>query len=221
MSDPNNKTNVPLGLDINDFMPGGNIQDQKVPESKDLKIIDDVLKNAPNFKLLMSTRVKNLSNISDIWDNARNKIDTFEEINNLNDLGIINDVLNFGIIQTELKYMDVRSKEILVLFPSILKMCKSKYEWYFRNGIQASWKILKYLGNVIIQAKRSQLLNNGIVDISKEDKIKVYDQIIAYFQEIIKLDNFQQFLIYKSIKDLDLEGFVAEFNYFFKKCNGR
>ena len=227
MSDPNNKTNVPLGLNINDFMPGDPSSKKntpsfnKVPESNDPKIIEDVLKNAPNFKLLMSTRVKNLNNISEIWDNAKNKSESFEYINDLGDPGVINDVLNFALIKTEIKYMDVRSKEILVLFPSILKMCKSKYEWYFKNGILAAWKILKYLGDVIIQLKQSQLLNPGIIDISKEEKIKVYDNIIEYFQQIIQLDNFQSHLVSKDIDDLDLDGFISELNYFLRKCRGR
>ena len=227
MSDPNQKTNLPLGIDMNDFMPGAPSSKNntpsfnKVPESNDPKIIEDVFKNAPNFKLLMSTRVKNLNNISEIWDNAKNKSESFEYINDLGDSGVINDILNFALIKTELKYMDVRSKEILVLFPSIIKMCKSKYEWYFKNGILAAWKILKYLGNVIIQAKQSQILNPGIIDISKEEKIKVYDNIIEYFQEIIQLDNFQSHLVSKSIDDLDLDGFISELNYFLRKCRGR
>jgi len=227
MSDPNKKTNLPLGLDMNDFMPGApssknNIPSlNKVPESNDPKIIEDIFKNAPNFKLLMSTRVKNLNNISEIWDNAKNKSESFEYINDLGDSGVINDILNFALIKTELKYMDVRSKEILVLFPSIIKMCKSKYSWYFKNGILAAWKILKYLGNVIIQAKQSQLLNPGIIDISKEEKIKVYDNIIEYFQQIIQLDNFQSHLVSKNIDDLDLDGFISELNYFLRKCRGR
>ena len=227
MSDPNQKTNLPLGIDMNDFMPGAPSSKNntpsfnKVPESNDPKIIEDVFKNAPNFKLLMSTRVKNLNNISEIWDNAKNKSESFEYINDLGDSGVINDILNFALIKTELKYMDVRSKEILVLFPSIIKMCKSKYDWYFKNGILAAWKILKYLGNVIIQAKQSQILNPGIIDISKEEKIKVYDNIIEYFQEIIQLDNFQSHLVSKSIDDLDLDGFISELNYFLRKCRGR
>ena len=228
MSDPNQRTNLPIGLDMNDFMPGGgpskgNVppSGNKVPESKDPKIIDDVFRNAPNFKLLMSTRVKNLNNISEIWDNARNKSDSFEYINDLNDLGIINDIINFAFIKTELKYMDVRSKEILILFPSIIKMVRSKYDWYFKNGILTAWKILKYLGSVIIQAKQSQLLNPGMIDISKEEKLKVYDNIIEYFQEIIQLDNFQNHLVSKNIEGLDLDGFLSELNYFLRKCRGR
>ena len=100
-------------------------------------------------------------------------------------------------------------------------MCKSKYEWYFKNGILSAWKILKYLGNIIIQTKQSQLLNPGRIDISKEDKIKVYDNIIEYFQEIIQLDNFQSHLVSKNIEGLDLDRFTSELNYFLRKCRGR
>ena len=223
MSDNNNKSNIPIGLNMNDFMPNSNSNpsgNSSIPESNDPKIINDVMKNAPNFKLLMSTRIKNLNNISEIWDNARNKTESFDYINDLGDLGIINDVLNFAFIKTELKYMDVRSKEIMILFPAIIKMCNSKYDWYFKNGILAAWKILNYLGSVIIQAKQSQLLNPGKIDISKEDKIKVYDKIIYYFQEIIKLDNFESHLISKNIDGLDLDRFISELNYFFRKCQG-
>ena len=223
MSDNNNKSNIPIGLNMNDFMPNSNSYpsgNSSIPESNDPKIINDVMKNAPNFKLLMSTRIKNLNNISEIWDNARNKTESFDYINDLGDLGIINDVLNFAFIKTELKYMDVRSKEIMILFPAIIKMCNSKYDWYFKNGILAAWKILNYLGSVIIQAKQSQLLNPGMIDIAKEDKIKVYDKIIYYFQEIIKLDNFESHLISKNIDGLDLDRFISELNYFFRKCQG-
>ena len=221
MSDDIHKTNIPLGLNMNDFMPNSNSPGgSSIPESNDPKIISDVMKNAPNFKLLMSTRIKNLNNMSDIWDNARNKSETFECINELGDLGVINDVLNFAFIKTEVKYMDVRSKEILVIFPAIVKMCNSKYDWYFKNGILSAWKILNYLGSVIIQAKQNQILNHGKVDISKEDKLKVYDKIINYFQEIIKLDNFETHLISKNIDGLDLDRFLSELNYFFRKCQG-
>ena len=220
MSDDNNRTNIPLGLNMNDFMPSSGSSSSSIPESNDPQIINNVMKNAPNFKLLMSTRIRNLNNISDIWDNAKNKTESFEYINDLGDLGVINDILNFALIKTETKYMDVRSKEIVVLFPSIIKMCKSKYDWYFKNGILSAWKILNYLGSVIIQAKQAYLLNPGMRDVSREEKMKVYDKIIGYFQDIIELENFENHLESKKIEDLDLERFLTEVNYFFKKCQG-
>ena len=100
-------------------------------------------------------------------------------------------------------------------------MRKSKYDWYFKNGILTAWKILKYLWNVIIQAQQSQFLNPGMIDIAKEEKLKVYDNIIEYFQEIILLDNFQNHLVSKNINGLDIDGFLSELNYFLKKGKGR
>ena len=44
----------------------------------------------------MKTRIKNLTNVSDIWDNPRNETDIFDYIN---DLGIINDIINFSSIK--------------------------------------------------------------------------------------------------------------------------
>ena len=80
--------------------------------------------------------------------------------------------------------MDVRSKEIVLLFPILIKMITSKYDIYFKNGILASWKILQYLNRVIIDAKKSQYFNPRNIDLEREAKIKVYDKIIDYYKQI-------------------------------------
>lgn len=231
MNDPNNRTNIPLGLDFQDFMPGANepnqpkkdsakVKREKVPESNDPKIIEDILKSAPNFKLLITTRIKNLTGVSNIWDNAKNKVETFEYLNESKDLGIINDVVNFGFNKTPLKYMDMRSKEIVVIFPSIISMCSSKYDMYFKNGILAAWKILTYLDGVIVKAKQAQYLNPGGIDLALEDKIRIYDNIIEYFHQIIELENIKKHLDGRPLDGLDLTKFIAELTYFLKKCRG-
>lgn len=231
MNDPNNRTNIPLGLDMNDFMGGQNSGSQsrqqsqksnlpKVPESNDPPIIDKIMKNAPNFRLLISTRIKNLTGVSDTWDNARNKIDTFEYLRDINDLGIINDVVNFAFNKTRIEYMDMRSKEIVFALPAIIQLCSCKYDMYFKNGILAAWKILNYLQGVIISSKQKQILNQGNIDIALEDKIKIYDEIIEYFHQIIELDNIKKHLDGKPVEGLDLVRFVSELTYFFKKCRG-
>lgn len=230
MDDPNNRTNIPMGLDFNDFMPGiqssvnsnapSNPNRPKVPESKDPEVIQNILKNAPNFKLLMSTRKTNLQKVSDTWDNATNKTETFEYLNESKDLGIVNDVVNFIFNKTPIKFMDLRSKEVVVIFPSIINLIKSKYDMYFKNGINAAWKILNYLGNVIINAKQKQILNGGNIEISLEDKIRVYDQIIERFHEILELDNVKLHFDGKPIDDLQIDKFASEVIQFLKKCRG-
>ena len=68
--------------------------------------------------------------------------------------------------------------------------------------------------------KQAYLLNPGMRDVSREEKMKVYDKIIGYFQDIIELENFENHLESKKIEGLDLERFITEVNYFFKKCQG-
>ena len=47
MSDNNNKTNIPLGLNMNDFIPNSNSSNtpnsNSIPESNDPPIIDNVM----------------------------------------------------------------------------------------------------------------------------------------------------------------------------------
>ena len=165
-----------------------------IPFENDNKIIEGIFKNAPNYKILIHKRIKKLVNIEKIWKDGKNKKETFEYLLNEEDQDVINDVINFYFIKTELKYMDVRSKEIVLLFPVLIKMISSKYDIYFKNGILASWKILQYLNRVIIEAKKSQNLNPRDIDLEREAKIKIYDEIIDYYIKIKNLDNIGKYL---------------------------
>ena len=226
------KTNIPLGLNIEDFMPKNNIPIQQslnymepesekreiIPFDNDRNIIDGLFENASNYKQLITKRIKKLYNIEQIWNDGKNKKETFEFLLQQEDQDVINDVINFCFIKTELKYMDVRSKEIVLLFPILIKMISSKYNIYFKNGILAAWKILKYLSRVIIEAKKSQYMNPRNIDLEKEAKLKIYNQIINYYKQIKNLDNIR---IYPN-KDsrevgFNLADFILELNEFLKE----
>lgn len=152
MDDKNNKTNIPLGLNIEDFIPkkptptekasepiNGSYIEKKniIPFDNDNKIIEGVFKDAPNYKIIINKRIKKLLNIEKIWNDGKNKIETFLLLLQTEELEVINDVINFYFIKTELKHMDVRSKEIVLIFPVLIKMISSKYDIYFKNGILA------------------------------------------------------------------------------------
>ena len=115
--------------------------------------------------------------------------------------------------------MDVRSKEIVLLFPLLIKMISSKYDIYFRNGILASWKILQYLSRVIIEAKKSQYFNPRDIDLEKEAKIKIYEEIIDYYIKIKNLDNIGKYLNKDSkVVGFNLADFVYELDEFLSQC---
>jgi len=226
------KTNIPLGLNIEDFMPKNNIPIQQslnymepesekreiIPFDNDRNIIDGLFENASNYKQLITKRIKKLYNIEQIWNDGKNKKETFEFLLQQEDQDAINDVINFCFIKTELKYMDVRSKEIVLLFPILIKMISSKYNIYFKNGILAAWKILKYLSRVIIEAKKSQYMNPRNIDLEKEAKLKIYNQIINYYKQIKNLDNIGIYLNKDSREvGFNLADFILELNEFLKE----
>ena len=226
------KTNTSLGLNIEDFMPKNNIPIQQslnymepesekreiIPFDNDRNIIDGLFENASNYKQLITKRIKKLYNIEQIWNDGKNKKETFEFLLQQEDQDVINDVINFCFIKTELKYMDVRSKEIVLLFPILIKMISSKYNIYFKNGILAAWKILKYLSRVIIEAKKSQYMNPRNIDLEKEAKLKIYNQIINYYKQIKNLDNIGIYLNKDSREvGFNLADFILELNEFLKE----
>ena len=239
MDDKNRKTNIPLGLNIEDFMPVSpmnplaneiltpsilNESQEKhkiiIPFDKDNKIIEGIFKDAPNYKVILNKRIKNLINIDKIWNDGRNKKETFELLLEIEEMDVINDIINFYFIKTELKHMDVRSKEIVIIFPVLIKMITSKYDIYFKNGILASWKILQYLKRVIIETKQNQyIINKRNIDLEKEAKIKIYDKIINYYKEIKNLDNIGIYLNKDSkIVGFNLADFIFELDEFLRAC---
>ena len=233
----NNKDNIPIGLNLDDFMPKRNSQrehsnskekppPQQTEEPKIIipydnvnKIIEGIFKNAPNYKILINKRIKKLIYIEQVWKDGKNKKQVFEHLLNEESLDVINDIINFYFIKTELKYMDVRSKEIVLLFPVLIKMISSKYDIYFKNGILASWKILQYLNRVIIEAKKSQYINPRNIDLERERKIKIYDKIIDYFKQIKLLDNIGIYLNKDSrVVGFNLADFICELDEFLRAC---
>ena len=156
MDDNNKKTNIPLNLNIDDFMPKKSSSKEEsiptsepqsdnkiiIPTDNDNEIIKGIFKNAPNYKLIINKRIKKLSNVERIWQDGKSKKEVFEYLLHEEDKDVINDIINFYFIKTELKYMEFRPKEIVLLFPVLIKMISSKYDIYFRNGILVSWKIL-------------------------------------------------------------------------------
>lgn len=233
MDDNNKKTNIPLNLNIDDFIPKKSSPKEEsiptsepqsdnkiiIPTDNDNEIIKGIFKNAPNYKLIINKRIKKLSNVEQIWQDGKSKKEVFEYLLHEEDKDVINDIINFYFIKTELKYMEFRSKEIVLLFPVLIKMISSKYDIYFRNGILASWKILQYLSRVIIEAKKYQYLNPKNIDLEHESKIKIYDEIIEYYKKIKNMENIGVFLNKDSRNvGFNLADFILEVDAFLKEC---
>ena len=220
---PNDFTTRPMGLDLNNFLPNNNNDNnnnyQKISEDNDKPIIDEISQNSKNFKLIFESRIKNLSLVNNAWNNGRNKVDAYDCANSLKDISVQNDLFNYSLIKTELNRIDINAGDAISLFPMIMNLINSKYAIYFKNGILAAWKILKYYYEEIINTKQSQFLNQGRIELSKEDKIKKYDILIGYFKDIRRHENVEKNLK-SNFEGLDLNSFLNELDYFLKKCSG-
>ena len=213
----NDHTASPLNLDLNNFLPPKE-EPQKIPEKNDIPVIEEVQKQNSQFCQIIKSRIGNLKTINTVWNNNYSKSEAFGVMGELNDLGLSNDVLNYAFIQTDLKKIDIRSEDVLILFPSIIKMINSKYDIYFKNGCLAAWNILKLYYNVIIQTKESVYYNPKGIDLNKEDKLKKYNVIIDYFHQLRNLPNIDEHLRKGQIEGLELKQFISELDYFIKKC---
>ena len=220
---PNDFTTRPMGLDLNNFLPNNNNDNnnnyQKISEDNDKPIIDEISQNSKNFKLIFESRIKNLSLVNNAWNNGRNKVDAYDCANSLKDISVQNDLFNYSLIKTELNRIDINAGDAISLFPMIMNLINSKYAIYFKNGILAVWKILKYYYEEIINTKQSQFLNQGRIELSKEDKIRKYDILIGYFKDIKRHENVEKNLK-SNFEGLDLNSFLNELDYFLKKCSG-
>ena len=212
------QTTIPLDLDLNNFIPKKEEQ-SSIIEKNDIPIIEEVQKQNNQFCQILQSRIGKLKTINTVWNNNYNKSEAFGVMGELNDLGLSNDVLNYAFIQTELKKIDIRSDDLLILFPSIIKMINSKYDIYFKNGCLAAWNILKLYYNIIIQTKESIYYSPKGIDLNKEEKIKKYNIIIDYFHQLKNLPNINEHLRKGGqIEGLDLKQFITDVDYFVKKC---
>lgn len=208
------KTVSPMGLDFKQYL---NQQNQSIPTSSDNAIINEALENNNDFLKIMQKRDKDLKLLTNGWTKGK-KTEIIETIASMNDIGIVNNFVLYGIIKTELKRIDISCSDANILFPCILDLVSSKNEQHFLNGILSSWVLLRMFEDVISQTKQSEY--KGGIDISKEDKLKKYNLFISYIQKVRNSNNFNKYYHNNSkIEGVDLKKFANEADYFLRNCN--
>ena len=110
----------------------------------------------------------------------------------------------------------LNTDQIIRVFPSIIALSCAKYDSYFRTGIQSAWVILKKFGDSIIEAKKYSY--SGGVDLNREDKLRKYDTIIEFFNQIKSLDKVKE-NSQRDMRDLNLIQFLREVDHFIRMVN--
>lgn len=213
-----NQTSNPMGLDLNSFLPQQHQQPQIVSQSNDQGVIDDMMKQSECFKAIIANRIKGLKTMASTWQEG-NKTEAINSLQQIRDLGVVNDFLSNGLIKSELNKIDIKSDSFIEVFPFIIQMASSKHDEYVKTAINASWVILKFYYDIVIQTKKANLINAGI-DLNRDDRIKKYDVIIHYLTQLRQLPNSLELGVgNKTIDGLQARQFFSELDYFLKSCS--
>lgn len=190
-----------------------NNQKQFVSPSNDIPIINEITELNQQFCGIMKTRLNGLKNIATSYQRTEYE-DAVVMASLCKDLGVVNDFFNYAFIKKDLNKIQLKSDQVIRIFPMIVTLCSNKHEDYFRTGINSAWTVLKLFYDVIREAKNTPTM--GGVDLNREEKLKKYDTIINYFIQLRELEMVNLNLQKNNIKDLNLPQFIGELDHFLK-----
>ena len=188
--------------------------EQYINESNDLPIMNEIKEKNEQFCSILKKRIKGLNNVVTYYNNNYYN-DAISQISLCKDLGVANDFFIYGVINKNLNCINLNTDDVIKLFPIILNLCDSKYNIYFKTGINTAWVILKMYYDRIISAKKSKF-NYG-VDLNREEKLKKYDIIFDFFYKLSNLDRVN-INLRNNIEGLNLIQFFCELDHFIKEC---
>ena len=208
-------------LDLNNLNldSKNNINDsaaQNINTKNDTAIINDMMELNDQFNFIMKKRIKGLEKISDSYKKG-NYEESMAEAGLSKDLGVVNDFFRYALIKKDLNKIAIKSDMAIQIFPTILNMINCKYDVYFKTGVNTAWTILNLFADPIIDAMKTPL--SGGIDLNREEKINKYKVIIDYFKRLRESQTLQHNLKYKEIKNLNLNQFIGEVNFFINQCD--
>ena len=203
-------------IDLNNLAgESPNTNAAKVSSKNDVSIINDMMELDPQFISIMKKRIKGLEVISEKYKNG-NFEESMAEVGLSKDLGVVNDFFRYALIKKDLNKISLKSDMAIQIFPTILTMVNSKYDIYFKTGINTAWTILNLFSDPIIDALKTPLF--GGVDLNREEKINKYRVIVDYFKKLRESQILEHNLKYKTIKNLNLKQFIGEVDFFINQC---
>ncbi len=97
-------------------------------------------------------------------------------------LSEINDFFCSTFAGSDALHIPLNIDNVINLLPFASKLISSKYETHIRTGIITSKNILKMFAERITSAKKVTI--TGGVDMAREERLKKYDNIIEFFEQI-------------------------------------
>ena len=211
----------------NNFDPYSNFPDQNnqnkrfsndnnaqiVGPSNDIPIMNEIMELNQQFCGIMTNRISGLKNIASSYQRSEYE-DAIVVASLCKDLGVANDFFNYAFIKKDLTKIQLKSHQVIRIFPLILTLSASKHDDYFKTGINAAWVVLKLFFDVIREAKNTPFVSG--VDLNREEKLKKYDLMIEKFIKVRQLEMVNINLVKNSSKNLNIVQFIAELDHFLK-----
>lgn len=198
---------------------GDNTNTNTIPTISDIPIIDTILGQNETFKAIINNRIQGLKIIEELWAKGKRK-EAIQSTQLCKDLAIINDLITFFLINSNLQNISLKIDHAIELFPFIIKLASSKYDVYIRNAIDSSWILLKLYNDIIINDKNSP--SNAKKDSKKEreEKMNQYNSMIRFFQQLRLLPNIVNIIGgVKKIEGVIVDNYANDIDGFIKKCS--
>lgn len=198
---------------------GDNTNTNTIATISDIPIIDTILGQNEIFKAIINNRIQGLKIIEELWAKGKRK-EAIQSTQLCKDLAIINDLITFFLINSDLQNISLKIDHAIELFPFIIKLASSKYDVYIRNAIDSSWILLKLYNDIIINDKNSP--SNAKKDSKKEreEKMNQYNSMIRFFQQLRQLPNIVNIIGgVKKIEGVIVDNYANDIDGFIKKCS--
>ena len=208
----NNKLDIttPIGIDFNNYNPSSTEDSDHLNYLNDLPVIQELSSPHKNIKDILTKRRNSLQMLASLWVKG-NITDTIKALSLTKDLGVANDFFNYAFMKDGMNKDYLKLEHSIMLLPLVTGLVKSKYESNFRVGIKMVCMLFDMYSNSIYMVKR-----NSRVNASADETLLKYEQLIAFFDQIIKCDNVRK----RNLEvDKNLKALLQEMKEFVDKCS--
>jgi hypothetical protein len=195
-----------LGIDFNHLEDFSGTIKSSENTSQDLPIIEEILSSHNQIQSILTKRKTSLKSLEKPWLKG-NISQTVKELSLIRDKGVSSDFFNSAFMVNGYNKDYLKLEDSVVLLPLIEKLVSSKYESSFRCGIKMVCMLFDMYSDTIRQVKKNMR--------SDEKSMENYDKLIAFFDQIPKIETIQK----RDLKaDKNLAALLDEMKEFCNDC---
>ena len=195
-----------LGIDFNHLEDFSGTIKSSENTSQDLPIIEEILSSHNQIQSILTKRKTSLKSLEKPWLKG-NISQAVKELSLIRDKGVSSDFFNSAFMVNGYNKDYLKLEDSVVLLPLIEKLVSSKYESSFRCGIKMVCMLFDMYSDTIRQVKKNMR--------SDEKSMENYDKLIAFFDQIPKIETIQK----RDLKaDKNLAALLDEMKEFCNDC---